>query len=120
FIINQLSERDQRQSSGTSPLPNRQRTLLRGSSDLGSHSTSKPDNTVTVLLAQHKSKKTNKFQIVEAAQDAARQLLDSYRGAQIAAIETRDEIVDVIGKTRLSDADSWKQATQAVPGADRG
>lgn len=76
-------------------------------------------NEVQVLIAQHRSKKSNKWGIVEAAQTRAQSLLSEYSSAPIAAIETRDEVMDVIRGTRLGDPESWRRAIQIVPVGDR-
>lgn len=76
-------------------------------------------NEVHVLIAQHRSKKSNKWSIVEAAQTRAQSLLADYSNAPVAAIETRDEVMDVIRGTRLGDAESWRRAIQSVPVGDR-
>lgn len=72
-------------------------------------------NEVQVLMAQHRSKKSSKWSIVEAAQQRASSLLSSYSSAPIAAIETRDEILDLLRQTRLSDPESWRKVVQTVP-----
>ncbi|KAF2841608.1 kinase-like protein [Patellaria atrata CBS 101060] len=74
---------------------------------------------VQVLIAQHKSKKSNKWSVVEAAQARSRELLASYGEAPIAAIETSDKIMDMIRNTKLSDPDSWRHVVQSVPLSDR-
>jgi translation initiation factor 2-alpha kinase 4 len=76
-------------------------------------------NEVQVLIAQHRSKKSSKWGIVEAAQTRAQTLLSEYSSAPIAAIETRDEVMDVIRGTRLGDPESWRRAIQTVPVGDR-
>ncbi|KAK0663605.1 eIF-2-alpha kinase GCN2 [Lasiodiplodia hormozganensis] len=76
-------------------------------------------NNVQVLMAQHRSKKSNKWSIVEAAQARTRELLASYADGPIAAIETKDEILDMVRETRLSEPDSWRRVIQSVPLAER-
>ncbi|EKG16178.1 hypothetical protein MPH_06615 [Macrophomina phaseolina MS6] len=79
------------------------------------------NNNVQVLMAQHRSKKSNKWSIVEAAQARTRELLAAYaNGAPpIAAIETKDEILEMLRETRLSEPDSWRRVIQSVPLAER-
>lgn len=74
---------------------------------------------VQVLLAQHKSKKSNKFHIVNAAQDHWERLLDELHSAPILAIETRDDVLESIRETRLSDGDSWRKVIHGVPVSER-
>nr|OQO18636.1 hypothetical protein B0A51_14368 [Rachicladosporium sp. CCFEE 5018] len=69
---------------------------------------------VHVLLAQHRSKKSNKYNIVNAAEQRWAEKLDSWKEAPILAVETRDDVLDLIRDTRLSDAESWRKAVQAV------
>jgi translation initiation factor 2-alpha kinase 4 len=78
------------------------------------HSTSDPEKRqiVQVLVAQHRSKKSNKWNIVEAAQLRAQSLLSEYANAPVAAVETKDEILDAIRGTKLSDPDSWRKVVQ--------
>ncbi|KAF1983446.1 Serine/threonine-protein kinase [Aulographum hederae CBS 113979] len=74
---------------------------------------------VQVLMSQHKGKKGNKWNVIEAAQSRARSLLQTYQAAPIAAIETRDDILDAIRTTRLSDPDSWRKIIQSAPLSER-
>ncbi|KAJ4989431.1 hypothetical protein SVAN01_05156 [Stagonosporopsis vannaccii] len=74
---------------------------------------------VDVLISHHRSKKSNKWSIVEAAQSRSHELLDSFHDAPIAAIETKDEVMNSIRETRLSDPDTWRQAIQKLPIVER-
>jgi eukaryotic translation initiation factor 2-alpha kinase 4 len=74
---------------------------------------------VQVLIAMHRSKKTNKWSVVESAQSRAHALLASYMGAPIAAVETKDETMDALRETRLGDPDSWRRVIQSVRVDDR-
>jgi translation initiation factor 2-alpha kinase 4 len=74
---------------------------------------------VQVLLARHGSKKSNKYQIVSDAQDQWSRKLDEAKSAPILAVETRDDVIDLIQQTRLSDAESWRKAIQSVSLNDR-
>jgi len=74
---------------------------------------------VQVLMAGHKSKKANKWRLVEAAQAGAHDLLQSFADGPIASIETRDDVLDMIRETRLSDPESWRKVTQAVQLSER-
>ncbi|KAK6437572.1 eukaryotic translation initiation factor 2-alpha kinase [Oleoguttula sp. CCFEE 5521] len=69
---------------------------------------------VHVLLAQHRSKKSNKYHIVNAAEQRWAEKLDSWKEAPILAVETRDDVLDLIRDTRLSDAESWRKAVHSV------
>jgi translation initiation factor 2-alpha kinase 4 len=74
---------------------------------------------VQVLLARHGSKKSNKYQIVSDAQEQWSRKLDDAKGAPILAVETRDDVIDIIQQTRLSDAESWRRAVQSAQPSDR-
>ncbi|QIW98526.1 hypothetical protein AMS68_004044 [Peltaster fructicola] len=80
-----------------------------------SQTTIERKSNVQVLMSQHRSKKSNKYHIVEAAQQRWAQQLEQWKDAPILAIETRDDVVDLIRDTRLGDADSWRKALHAVP-----
>ncbi|PVI02725.1 kinase-like protein [Periconia macrospinosa] len=87
------------------------------SSSSASSTTTKSN--VDVLISHHRSKKTNKWSIVEAAQARSAELLTSFHSAPIAAIESKDEVMHSIRETRLSDPDSWRRAIQSLPMAER-
>lgn len=74
---------------------------------------------VHVLVAQHRSKKANKWNVVETAQTRAQSLLADYTNAPIAAVETRDDILDMIRGVPLSDGEGWRRVAQSVPGGER-
>ncbi|KAH9827331.1 eIF-2-alpha kinase GCN2-like [Teratosphaeria destructans] len=69
---------------------------------------------VQVLMAQHRSKKSNKFHIVAEAQQKWAEKMETWKEAPILAIETRDEVLESLRGARFSDADSWKKAIQNV------
>ncbi|KAK1074395.1 eukaryotic translation initiation factor 2-alpha kinase [Friedmanniomyces endolithicus] len=68
---------------------------------------------VQVLMSQHRSKKTNKYHIVEAAQQRWAETVEEWKDAPILAVETGDNVLDSIRETRLGDAESWRKAVQA-------
>lgn len=69
---------------------------------------------VQVLMAQHRSKKSNKYHIVNAAEQRWTEKLDQWKDAPILAVETRDDVMDLLRDTRLGDAESWRRAVQSV------
>lgn len=84
---------------------------------LPSHHGAEPErekgkSNVQVLLAAHKSKKGNKYNIVQAAQERWASLLTEQHSAEVLAIETKDEVLEAIRGARLSDSDSWKKVIQ--------
>ena len=79
----------------------------------------KANGNVQVLFPQHKSKKGNKFQIVQAAKDALVSNLNEMRDAPLLAIETTDDTLRSIGKTKLSDSESRRNMMQKAPAGER-
>ncbi|KAK7531285.1 kinase-like protein [Phyllosticta citribraziliensis] len=118
YLRQELRERDHREGL----VENRTR-MSRLSSDqpnYGNHGAQQDrKGNVQVLLAQHRSKKTNKWAVVEASRTSVHELLAGFQENPIAAIETKDEILDMLRDTRLSDADSWRRVIQSVPLVER-
>ncbi|KAF2678985.1 kinase-like protein [Lentithecium fluviatile CBS 122367] len=112
YLRNELRDREAREGSAAQRL-----TKAIPAAATSSASTSKAN--VDVLISHHRSKKTNKWSIVEAAQARSAELLASFQSAPIAAIETKDEVMNSIRETRLSDPDSWRKAIQSLPIAER-
>jgi translation initiation factor 2-alpha kinase 4 len=108
--------RDREQREGTSV---QRHAFSRMVTAQAATSASSPKSNVDVLIAERKSKKSNKWSIVEAAQARSRDLLDTFQSAPIAAIETKDEVMELVRDTRLSDPDGWRRAIQSLPIADR-
>ncbi|CAD0087378.1 unnamed protein product [Aureobasidium vineae] len=97
-------------------------SLIRHSShhNEGNGNSERGKNNVQVLMAQHRGKKSNKYHIVEAAQQRWASYIDTWKSAPILAIEGREGIVDNIrDETRLSDPDSWRKLIQNTPLAER-
>ncbi|KZM19461.1 Non-specific serine/threonine protein kinase [Ascochyta rabiei] len=112
YLRNELRDRESREGSAA------QRLTKAAPAPSSSPSTSTRAN-VDVLISHHRSKKSNKWSIVEAAQSRSHELLDSFQEAPIAAIETKEEVMNSIRETRLSDPDSWRQAIQKLPIVER-
>lgn len=110
----ELKERDSRAVS-----------RLRGSASYGSETTvthgtePNPEQDVKILVAGTKSKKFNRRQVVEQAQVNAASLVRSFLDGPILAIETTDQVMDLIEETSLSDHDSWKKVEHAVTMTER-
>lgn len=113
YLRNELRDREAREGSAAQRLTKSAHTQPSSSSE-----DSKKSN-VDVLMSHHRSKKTSKWAIVEAAQKESSELLASFKSAPIAAIETKDEYMNLIRETRLSDAESWRKAIQSVPMNER-
>lgn len=89
----------------------RHSTLMRQPS---SHHEADNKGNVQVLMAQHRSKKSNKYTIVNAAERQWAEKLDQWKDAPILAVETRDDVLELMRETRLSDPESWRRMVQSV------
>ncbi|KAK4230422.1 anticodon binding domain of tRNAs-domain-containing protein [Podospora fimiseda] len=74
---------------------------------------------VHVLVAQTKSKKFNRRAVVEKAQTSASRLVKEFLEGPIAAIETSDDVMDMIKSTSITDSDSWRRVEQSVGTAEK-
>ncbi|KAF2184716.1 kinase-like protein [Zopfia rhizophila CBS 207.26] len=115
YLRNELRDREMREGIAAQ----RQSTARAGPTPTVSSSASASKANVDVLISHHRSKKSNKWSIIEAAQTRSAELLESFQSAPIAAIETKDEVMNQIRETRLSDPDSWRRAIQSLPLAER-
>ena len=117
FLRTEIRDRDYREGINTSRA--RHALFSRNSSE-HVDSSDKANHQVQVVTVPHKAKRPNKWNIVEAAQQRVSEYIDThYRDNAILAIEIKDEYLDLIRDTRLSDPDSWRKAVQAVPVGDR-
>ncbi|KAF3046185.1 hypothetical protein E8E11_006388 [Didymella keratinophila] len=112
YLRNEIRDRETREGSAA-------QRLTKAAPVTGPSNTPSTRANVDVLIAHHRSKKSNKWSIVEAAQSRSHALLDSFHDAPIAAIETKDEVMNSIRETRLSDPDSWRHAIQKLPVVER-
>ncbi|KAI9746573.1 MAG: hypothetical protein M1818_000286 [Claussenomyces sp. TS43310] len=113
WLQGESRERDQREGT------HERSKLPRNSSLHDPAGTSEHEQEVRVLVAQTKSKKSNRHNIVEQAQGRAATLVQSFLDGPIAAIETTDYVMDLIRETRLSDPDTWRKVSHSVPMAER-
>ncbi|KAM0719158.1 hypothetical protein Q7P37_005063 [Cladosporium fusiforme] len=97
-----------REREGTKP---RHPTLMRQPSG---HQEAEHKGNVQVLMAQHRSKKSNKYHIVSAAERQWAEKLDQWKDAPILAVETRDDVLELLRETRLGDAESWRKMVQSA------
>ncbi|CAK7208216.1 eukaryotic translation initiation factor 2-alpha kinase [Sporothrix eucalyptigena] len=74
---------------------------------------------VRILVSQTKSKKFNRQAVVEQAQASANRLVRSFLSGPVAAVETTDQVLDLIRKTALSDPDSWRRVEQSVSSVEK-
>ena len=113
YLRGEIREREQREGA------NERARLSRISASHTESSHREMTNKVQVLLAEHKGRKVNRDRIGEAAKSHARELINSYFDGPIAAVETRDEILEQVQKVKLSDSDAWKKTIQDVPVSER-
>jgi translation initiation factor 2-alpha kinase 4 len=111
YLRNEFRDREEREGSAA------QRLIK--SAPASSTTSNAAKSNVDVLIAQHRSKKSNKWSIVEAAQSRSADLLTAFQSAPIAAIESKEEVMTLIKETRLSDPDSWRYFIQKMPLAER-
>jgi translation initiation factor 2-alpha kinase 4 len=111
YLRNELRDREAREGSAAQRFTKMTPAPASSSSDAKAN--------VDVLMSHHRSKKTSKWAIVEAAQNRSAELLSTFKGAPIAAIETKDETLNLIRETRLSDPDGWRKAIQNLPMNER-
>ncbi|KAI3536661.1 hypothetical protein CABS01_15619 [Colletotrichum abscissum] len=74
---------------------------------------------VRVLVAGTRSKKFNRRTVVEQAQVSAASLVRSFLDGPILAIETTDQVMDLIRDTCLSDGESWRRVEHSVTTAEK-
>lgn len=74
---------------------------------------------VRVLVAGTRSKKFNRRTVVEQAQVSAASLVRSFLDGPILAIETTDQVMDLIRDTSLSDGESWRRVEHSVTTAEK-
>lgn len=78
------------------------------------HSDRQSEQDVKVLVAGTKSKKFNRRTVVEQAQVSAANLMRSFLDGPILAMETTDQVIELIQETKLSDHESWKKVEHSV------
>ncbi|TQV91108.1 protein kinase (Gcn2) [Cordyceps javanica] len=69
---------------------------------------------VKVLVAQTRSKKFNRRTVVEQAQVTAANLVTSFLDGPILAVETSEQVMALVGGTRLSDPETWRRVDHSV------
>lgn len=113
WLRGEIRERDQREGAHYRAKP--QRSV----GQVDTNGANEREQEVRVLVAGTKSKKSNRRGIVEQAQARAATLVQSFLDGPIAAIETTDQVMDLIRETKLSDPESWRKVTHSVPTAER-
>jgi len=116
WLKSEIRERDSRANAKTRAMP----SVARGAPNHLPHSEStnaiegETGQDVHVLIAQTKSKKFNRQQVLEQAQASASRLVKGFLEGPIAAIETSDVVMDMIKSTSITDSESWKKVEQTV------
>ncbi|KAK7432526.1 eukaryotic translation initiation factor 2-alpha kinase [Neonectria magnoliae] len=87
--------------------------------EAGSSSEKDPEQDVRVLIAQTRSKKFNRRTVVEQAQSSAGSLVRSFLDGPILAIETTEQVMELIRDTSMSEPDSWRQVEHAVTTSEK-
>ena len=77
------------------------------------------DASVSVLVAQHRGKKSNRRMVVDDALSRTADAATAFRHAPIAAVELKDDVFEAMRETRFSDPESWRRFAQAAPLSDR-
>ncbi|KAF7593781.1 hypothetical protein BBP40_010837 [Aspergillus hancockii] len=114
WLRNEIRARNQREGAADS---RQSRLPSHGQPDFGIDSERTSD--VRILVPQHRSKKTNRRNIVENALFRSREVVEDALNGPIAAIDTRDDLLEAIRETRLSDSDSWRAVIQNAPLTER-
>lgn len=72
------------------------------------------EQSVKVLVSQTRSKKFNRRTVVEQAQGSAASLVQSFLNGPILAVETTDQVMDLVQETSLGEPESWRKVEHAV------
>ncbi|RHZ48784.1 putative protein kinase (Gcn2) [Aspergillus thermomutatus] len=113
WLRNEIRARNQREGA-----PDLRQSRLPSQSDAIAGANERA-NDVRILVSQHRSKKTNRRNIVESALLRSREVVEKAINGPIAAIDTRDDLLEAIRDTRLSDPESWRSVIQSAPLTER-
>ncbi|KAK3997540.1 anticodon binding domain of tRNAs-domain-containing protein [Cladorrhinum sp. PSN332] len=129
WLKSEIRERDSRSNAKLRPAMHQTArtmpTMLRSNAPNLPHSESantiegETEQEVHVLVAQTKSKKFNRRAVLEKAQSSASRLVKEFLEGPIAAIETSDDVMDMIKSTSITDPDSWRRVEQSVGTAEK-
>ncbi|RKF80051.1 eIF-2-alpha kinase GCN2 [Golovinomyces cichoracearum] len=111
FLKARIRERDRRYGTN-------QREKLQQMSNIGEIETDY-EKDVKVMFTGSKTKKLNRRIIVEQAQASAASLTQEMARGPIVAIETTDQVMELIRSTKLSEPEKWRSVLQTVPMAER-
>lgn len=118
WIIAQVRERDYKTNRPRGG-PSQGDSSSSGGPGGGSGSGHDSEQRVTVLIAQTKSKKGNRQTVIEQAQAHASGLVQSFLRGPILAIETTDQVMELVRDTHLSEPESWRRVEHAVTTSEK-
>lgn len=114
YLKNELAERDRKERSST-PIK-----LPRHNSLNEVHAVDNMEMEVRILQSDRKGRKISRNAITDGAQRTAREKIQGLStNAPIAAIDIRDDLLEEIKSTTLSDPESWRKVIQNAPATDR-
>ena len=134
WLRSEIRERDQREGTN-----DRARLLRTISQPETNQPAGEGEQDVRILISQYKGKKSTRKNVVEAgmpptnqsrysqtvltggsiAKLRAQELIQGFHNRPIAAIDVKDDILDAIRGTTVSDPDSWRKIIQSVPSEHR-
>ncbi|KAK8034373.1 eIF-2-alpha kinase GCN2 [Apiospora rasikravindrae] len=114
WLRGEMRERERSQKSATRPA-----NVSSNSATVDDGFPVNTEQEVAVLVANTKSKKFNRLAVVEQAQACMARIHWNCLEGPVVAVETSDTALELIRKTSLSDADSWRKAEQLVNMAER-
>ncbi|PQK15440.1 hypothetical protein BB8028_0005g09530 [Beauveria bassiana] len=110
------TEFHKRDMKGSGSISSNRRSMLAAPGDSASSAAAEREREqdVKVLVAQTRSKKFNRRTVVEQAQITAANLVTSFLEGPVLAVETSEQVMAMIGRTRLSDPESWRRVDHGV------
>lgn len=116
YLKNELAERDRKERSSTPiklPRHNSSNEVPRNAADVMGME-------VRILQSDRKGRKISRNAITDGAQRTAQEKIQGFfTNAPIAAIDIRDDLLEEIKSTTLSDPESWRRVIQNAPATDR-
>lgn len=116
YLKNELAERDRKERSSTpAKLPRHS-----SSNEVPRNAADVVGMEVRILQSDRKGRKISRNAITDGAQRTAQEKIQGFfTNAPIAAIDIRDDLLEEIKSTTLSDPESWRRVIQNAPATDR-
>jgi len=117
FLKGELTERERKTLPVERHLPARlprhtsQNEVPRVSEDTGGD--------VRILVSDRKGRKISRNTIIDAAQRAAGEHANTFLRCPIAAVDLREDVLEMMKLTPFHDAEAWKRLIQGAPAPDR-